>query len=494
MARQPNDRKAWFCVAVAALSLWNQRTSAQDDLVIRDVTLISPERAEPQPHTFVRVRNGRIAEVREKPIRGAQEIDGTRLFLVPGFIDSHVHVGQVPGMQFGQDGNYPELAAAARTQEPRSHLYFGFTTVIDLNSPNAEAMTRWSGADVRPDIHYCGGAPVANGFPMSTVPEAFRFDVYDYFLYDPAQVDRIPASVDPAEHGPEAIVARMAADGALCVKVHYEPGNAQVGQSLPTPSIETIRSVVAAAHARDMPVVIHANTREAQAFAVRTGADMITHTVGNALSLNRETLDDDVLEILREIVALDIAYQPTLQAVLYANLALFDERYLEDPRVGHVVPPDLIAWFRTEEGGWFRRQILSRNGGAIPSVPIVTAIRSYDRIVRYLAESDARLLFGSDTPATGSYGTLPGLNGRLEMNRWIGAGVSLAQLFEALTIANARAFGLDNEVGTVEEGKVAHLLLMRGNPLESVDAYDTIEVVVLRGKPIERAELSALSE
>ena len=494
MPKQRDDRKAWSFVAVAVLSLWNQGASAQADLVIRDVTLISPERAEPQPHTFVRVHDGRIAEVGKRPIRGAQEIDGTGRFLMPGLIDSHVHVGQVPGMQFGQDDDYPELAAAARAQEPRSHLYFGFTTVIDLNSPNADAMTRWSDADVRPDIHYCGGAPVANGFPMNTVPEPFRFEVYDYFLYDAAQANLIPDSVDPAAHTPEAIVARMAADGALCVKVHYEPGNAQVGQSLPTPSIEMIRGVVAAAHARDMPVVIHANTKEAQAFAVRTGADMVTHTLGNALSLNREILEDDVLAIMREVVALDIGYQPTLQAVLYANLALFDESYLEDPRVGHVVPPDLVAWFRTEEGGWFRRQILTRNGGAIPTVPIVTAIRSYDRIVRYLAESDARLLFGSDTPATGSYGNLPGLNGRLEMNRWIGAGVSLAQLFEALTIANARAFGLANEIGTVEEGKVAHLLLMRSNPLESVDAYDTIEVVVLRGEPIERADLSALSK
>jgi hypothetical protein len=36
------------------------------------------------------------------------------------------------------------------------------------------------------------------------------------------------------------------------------------------------------------------------------------------------------------------------------------------------------------------------------------------------------------------------------------------------------------------------LLLLHANPLESVDAYDAIDVVVLRGEPVERAELSAL--
>ena len=489
----PDQDMRWRLI-IAALFLCGEDALAQVDLVIRDVTLISPERAEPLPHAFIGIRDGRIVEVTEMPLDGTQEIDGTGRFLIPGLIDSHVHVGQVPGMEFGQDDDYPEVAAAARAQEPRSHLYFGFTTVVDLNSPNSDAMSRWRDVDVRPDIHFCGGAPVANGFPMNTVPEPFRFDVYEYFIYDPEQAERIPDSVNPAEHTPEPIVANMAADGALCVKVHYEPGNAQVGQSLPTPTLEMVRAVVAAAHARDMPVVIHANTKEAQAFAVRTGADVITHTMGNALPLSRETLDEDVLEILRTVVTEDIGYQPTVQAVLYANLALFDERYLEDPRVAQVVPPDLLAWFSTQEGGWFREQILARNGGAIPPVPVITAMRSYDRITRYLAESGGRLLFGSDTPATGSYGNLPGLNGRLEMTRWIGAGVSEAQLLRALTIENARAFGLENEIGTIEEGKVAHLLLLRGNPLESVDAYDTIEIVFLAGRPMERVLLSAVKQ
>jgi N-acyl-D-aspartate/D-glutamate deacylase len=181
-----------------------------------------------------------------------------------------------------------------------------------------------------------------------------------------------------------------------------------------------------------------------------------------------------------------------MQAVLYANLAQFDEHYLEDPRIAHAVPPDLAAWFATPEGGWLRKQILDRNGGGMPPVSLVTAIRSYDQVVRYLAESDARLVFGSDTPATQSYGALPGFSGRLEMNHWIGAGVSEAQLFRALTIDNARAFGLDDEIGTIEEGKLAHLLLLHANPLKTVDAYDAIDVVVLRGVPIERDEVSAL--
>jgi imidazolonepropionase-like amidohydrolase len=108
----------------------------------------------------------------------------------------------------------------------------------------------------------------------------------------------------------------------------------------------------------------------------------------------------------------------------------------------------------------------------------------------YLAQRDARLLFGTDTPSTPTYTNPPGLNGRLEMNNWIAAGASEAKLFRALTIDNARALRLDKQIGTVQPGKTASLLLLRTNPLDSVEAYDTIDIVFLHGRPILRAELS----
>ena len=110
-----------------------------------------------------------------------------------------------------------------------------------------------------------------------------------------------------------------------------------------------------------------------------------------------------------------------------------------------------------------------------------------------LAADGARLLFGSDTPSAPTYANPPGFNGLLEMRAWIGAGVSESQLLRALTIENAKAFGLDGDVGTIEEGKIAHLLLLRANPLEDVNAYDSIETVFLAGRPIDRNELSALN-
>jgi imidazolonepropionase-like amidohydrolase len=51
--------------------------------------------------------------------------------------------------------------------------------------------------------------------------------------------------------------------------------------------------------------------------------------------------------------------------------------------------------------------------------------------------------------------------------------------------------GLDDEIGTVEAGKTANLLLLGADPLDSVAAYDTIQTVILHGEPIARETLSA---
>jgi imidazolonepropionase-like amidohydrolase len=102
-----------------------------------------------------------------------------------------------------------------------------------------------------------------------------------------------------------------------------------------------------------------------------------------------------------------------------------------------------------------------------------------------------RLVFGTDTPSGPTYGNPPGLNGFLELERLAAARVPLPQLLRGATIEAAKAFHLDSLYGTVEPGKVANLLLLAANPLESVEAYDAIDLVVVRGMVLERSSLAA---
>jgi imidazolonepropionase-like amidohydrolase len=69
--------------------------------------------------------------------------------------------------------------------------------------------------------------------------------------------------------------------------------------------------------------------------------------------------------------------------------------------------------------------------------------------------------------------------------------MSLAQIFRAATIDNAREFKMESQLGSIEPGKIANLVLMKKSPLESVDAYDSITTVFVHGKAIPREELAA---
>jgi len=114
-----------------------------------------------------------------------------------------------------------------------------------------------------------------------------------------------------------------------------------------------------------------------------------------------------------------------------------------------------------------------------------------ERTVAYLTEHDGRLLFGSDSPSAPMYANPAGYNAYCEMQRLHAAGVSLSEILTAATRRNAQALALDDDLGSIEPGKLAHLLLLAENPLETIDAYDSIEVVVVRGFPVPRETLSA---
>ena len=111
---------------------------------------------------------------RAQPNRDATIIDGSGLYFAPGLIDSHVHLGDIPGMTPEQEAQHPDIAKAARDQIPRSYLLYGFTTLIDLIS-TPQGMARWKSHDIAPDAYFCGGAALMDGYPMNYAPKPQRY-------------------------------------------------------------------------------------------------------------------------------------------------------------------------------------------------------------------------------------------------------------------------------------------------------------------------------
>ena len=370
-----------------------------------------------------------------------------------------------------QAAAHPEIVAAALEQDPKSYLFFGFTTLVDLFG-TAQRTAQWNARELRPDAYFCSGVVIIDG--------QIRFIPSPHFSYELPKVEDV-STISATQNALKAAVARIAADGAICVKTIYQQGFLK-------PTVEDTQRLVAAAHVHNLPVFIHANRKDGQALAVAAGVDMIVHGMWRDPGEDA-VLDSEGREILAAIARNKIGYQPTIQVIIGLRDMMRTE-YLLQPGLVDAYPKVLINWYLSKEGGWYGDFIKELNASTGETFFRETIDLASDG-ARILAKTDAHLLFGSDTPSDFVYTNPPGLNGRLEMNNWIAAGVSEEKLFHALTIDNARMLRLDNQIGTVEPGKTANLLLLRANPLQSVDAYDTIETVLLHGRPITRAELSA---
>jgi imidazolonepropionase-like amidohydrolase len=468
------------------------------ELLIENVTVISPEQAAPQPSRHVLIRDGRIATVssqRISPSKDAQRIDGTGKFLTPGLTDSHVHVGDAAGLPFTD--TTPEIAAlreAYYRQQPRSYLYFGVTQVVDLASmPERRAV--FEAQPQRPDLFRCGIAVVLGGYPTVFFPPEIGRQLIPNYIFEPANAAKhpLPEGDDPSQHTPEVVVEGIKKSGALCVKIHIEDGFGP-RSDWPIMSKETLARIRSATRKHGLILVAHANAIDMQRIAVAGDVDVIAHGLWNWNDLaDPKAMPEPIAAHLRDIHAKRIGFQPTLR-VLPSTADMFRADTLKDPTYAKVTPAAVLAWYATEDGQWFKRE-MKREFGDAPDPKIaqgsLQAAAYGGRAVAYLHSIGHPLLLGSDTPSSPTYGNQPGYDSYREMRLMAQSGVPLDAIFRAATINNARQFRMEKDYGTVEAGKIANLVLLAGNPLETMRAWTLIDKVILRGNVIERETLAA---
>ena len=470
-----------------------------DGLYISNSTIVSANAESSDLQTYlghVVIENEEIVYVGlEAPnIKGNYEtIDGSGSYLIPGLIDSHVHLTEVQGMTFHHMEKYPDLVDQFFKQLPRSYLYHGFTTLINLGGISPDRLEHFNNQPVNPDLYHTGwsGASVANGYPMNYADEDIRWDFNPNFIYLESEAERIPARFDPKDHTPKAVAERIKASGAIAVKSYYESGFGRAS-NLPLPTKEIMQDLQRSATENGLVLVVHGNSLTAHSFLSEVGVDIIAHGIWNWGDYNNvaaDSLPDEIKAILDLQIKKHIGYMPTL-TVLEGERVLVDPEFLENPALKKVLSVELVEWYKSEEGQWFANDLFSE-------MPVEEVDAIYGRIqahselaLKYLAENGGNILFGTDTPSGPIYGNPPGLNGYVELKMMYEAGVPLDMILQSATVNNSQAFGL-YDIGTIEIGKRANLLLLSKNPLKEIEAYDNINTVIVGGKAIDRSSFSA---
>jgi len=257
--------------------------------------------------------------------------------------------------------------------------------------------------------------------PIVTVKGGYPFAVKEQALQVAALAVR---NADDAR----AVVYTLADGGANLIKLAVSGRTDVHWMEL---SDEEIAAITSAAHARGLRVSAHVDRNVALRRAVLNGIDDAAHSP-------RDRISDEVIALM---IKRGVSMSPTIS--VYEDLARH----------------------RGNGAVWRKRM-----------QPVM-----YDNVRRFVAAGGI-LALGDD------YGGVPGMSVGMpmaELLHWRAAGLSPQQIIEASTRGSALAIGLEGELGTVEVGKLADLLVVQGNPLVDLSALARPLLVVHNGQIVD---------
>jgi hypothetical protein len=135
-----------------------------------------------------------------------------------------------------------------------------------------------------------------------------------------------------------------------------------------------------------------------------------------------------------------------------------------------------------------------RNDARQPATPQVIAGRKRVfqkdlQVVGAMHRAGVSFLAGTDTPNPFCF---PGFSIHDELALLVQAGFSPLEALQTATINPAKFWGLDKDLGTIEQGKFADMVLLSGNPLNDISNTKRIAAIIIRGKLIKRDEADAM--
>lgn len=391
-----------------------------------------PGRAPRGPSTLV-IRDGRISEVRDGfvDVPGSQRvIDQRTRFVLPGLIDSHVHLVTDTGGQARQLEDVQledaELAYNALFNAHKT-LAAGFTTVRNLGDEHGVTLALRdairAGKVVGPDIVDAGrsiSTTSGHGDGALGYREDFRDTLHAHEnLCDSAESCRRAVRI---QVGRGVDVIKIATTGGV---------NSQVGAGVGKQMFDDeARAIVEAAKLYGKKVAVHAHGNDGIQVALAAGVDSIEHGT---------MLDDNTIALMLKSGAY---YVPTLSTVngYIERLATNPQAYSPEVRAK-------VEWRIRVTGESLRR--------AVPK--------------------GVKIAFGTDAGVSKH-----GRNAD-EFELMVKYGMTPAAALQAATLNAADLLGLQAEIGSLEPGKRADLIAVDGDPLADVTVLKRVAFVMKDG-------------
>ena len=445
-----------FSLVVASLVLAQPRQQPAV-VVIQGATLITATGSPTIRNGAIVVEGGRIRDVGQRNEvrvpKDAQVIDARGKWVIPGLIDAHVHFSQSGGIYTRPDivdlrkwRSYEMEMAGIKERLPftfERYLASGITGVVDCGGPmwNFEVRDIAARTKKAPRVAVAGPL-IATYLPATTAtndPDIVKPN-------SPAQArDMVRQQL---QHKPDLI------------KLWWvrQPGDNLDQQ------VQIMSAAIQESKSQGVRVAVHATELETAKAALRAGADILVHSVTDRL------VDTDFINFVKDH---DIPYITTLAVeqgyamVMNQQVALTDiEQKLGDPEVIKTWS-ELAKIPRAEIPGGLPRF------PAQPKRPV-----SYENLT-ILESAGVRIVAGTDA---GNIGTLhgPALHHELELMQ--DAGLRPMDIIISATKNASAVMGREAEVGTLQKGKFADLVILDADPLADIKNTRRIFKVMKAGE------------
>lgn len=402
------------------------------DLALRHVTIIDVRNGKTQTNQRVIVQNGRIVAIEpESPTapRAAKMVDATGKFLIPGLWDMHVHIEAAPKIF------------------TRLYLAQGITGIRDMRM-ELDSLLKLRAEIASGEIF----APrlVASGPALDDLPPQFPLPV--------------KLRVKTADDGRKAVIM-LKANGVDFIKVHNFT------------SREAFFAIIDEAKRQNLTVVGHVPLTVSIQEATEAGMKSIEH-------LSEFRIVDECSDAAKcqSLIALFKKHE-TWQTPTLVELRSVAQEAPADERRAQYVPAKVKVFWKLTDG-----MLQSRTDAQ--KTHLKEQYKQSGPLVAEFQRQGIGILAGTDSPAF--LNVVSGFSLHDELALMVEGGLTPLEALQTATLNPARFLGKLDDLGTIEKGKLADLVILDANPLENIHNTTKINAVIAQGKLLDRADLDRL--
>jgi imidazolonepropionase-like amidohydrolase len=429
---------------------------------ITGATLVNTNGKPPATDAVILLQNGKIIRVGTRQSiqipKDAVIIDARGKWIIPGLIDSHVHFFQSGGLYTRPDAldlrkvvSYEKEIEKVKTNLNDTfarYLRSGITSVVDVGGPlwNFDVRAVAEKTDIAPRV-------IVAGPLISTYKPPVLSDAQD-------------APIIKANSPEEAreMVRKQAEKKTDLIKIWFVvlPGE------MPEKHLPVIKAVMEESRRLNLRVAVHATELETARVAVREGANILVHSVED------KPVDADFIRLLKEK---NVIYTPTL-TVYSGYRKTFSQQHDFTSTEYQIANPYVMSSL------FDLRHIPAENmpkrlKDAIDNPKPILSPDVELKNLKTMQDAGVTIAAGTDA---GNIGTLHGASIFRELKMMVDAGLTPNQVLTAATLNGAKLMGLEKDLGTIEEGKLADMVILNSDPLNNIQNISNIHLVIKNGK------------